>query len=301
MATLLIEMQQALKIQERYSRKVCDEMTTLPEGSLYCSIQGPHKYYYHSTFRDGKRQKEYLSIKQGKQAQLISDLKRKRFLLGCKKILEGNVVALRACLLKYEEFDPAQISSRLAATYDNIKALERTKQVSQVKQDQQGSQGKHDLQDEQDQQNLQSQNNQQERHASDWQLAQYPHVEMYEESLKHEAIGGLMVRSKSEALIAFALDLAHVPFHYEEILELDNKKIAPDFTILHPVTGERIYWEHFGMMDDAAYATETFKKMILYGQNGILPGKNFIYTMETNSEPLSIREIQGMITHYLLA
>jgi hypothetical protein len=123
---------------------------------------------------------------------------------------------------------------------------------------------------------------------------------MHEESLKHEAIGGLMVRSKSEALIAFALDLAHVPFHYEELLELDNKKIAPDFTILHPSTGERIYWEHFGMMDDAAYATETLKKFIAYGQNGITPGKNLIFTMETNADPLSIREVQGMITHYLL-
>jgi len=124
---------------------------------------------------------------------------------------------------------------------------------------------------------------------------------MHEEGLKHEAIGGLWVRSKSEALIGFALYLAQIPFHYEEILELDNKKIAPDFTILHPVTGERVYWEHFGMMDDAAYATDTFKKLIAYGQNGIMPGKNFIYTMETNAEPLSIREIQGMITHYLLA
>jgi hypothetical protein len=188
------------------------------------------------------------------------------------------VVALRACLLKYQEFEPAQISSRLAATYENIKDAVNIQ---------------HDQENPQDQQT--------QLHDLDWKHAPYPRAEMHEESLKHEAIGGLMVRSKSEALIAFALDLSHIPFHYEESLELDNKKIAPDFTILHPVTGERVYWEHFGMMDDAAYATETFKKFIAYGQNGITPGKNLIFTMETNAEPLSIREIQGMITHFLLA
>lgn len=262
MATLNNEMQQALKLQENYAKKVCDEINTLPEGSLCCSIQGPYKYYYHSTFKDGIRQKEYISNKKGNQAHLISALKRKRFLVGCKKVLDGNVVALRACLLKYEEFDPALISKRLAATYENIKGV----QEPQV--------------------------------ALDWQHAPYPRVEMYEERLKHETIGGLLVRSKSEALIAFALDLAHIPFHYEEMLDLDNKKIAPDFTIQHPATGERVFWEHFGMMDDAAYATEAFKKLMAYGQNGIMPGKNLIFTMETNADPLSIRAIQCLIAQY---
>jgi len=264
MATLLGKMLQALKLQENFLEKICDEMKSLPEGSLCCSIQVSNKYYYHSIFNDGVRQKIYLSTKDRKQAQLISDLKRKRFLLACKKVLEGNVVALRACILKYKEFDPAQISSRLAATYESVS--DSTAQLD----------------------------------CLDWQHAPYPRAEMYQEGLKHEAIGGLMVRSKSEALIAFALDLAHIPFHYEEILELESKKITPDFTILHPATGERIYWEHFGMMDDSEYATETFKKLIAYGQNGFMPGKNLLFTMENNAEPLSIREIQGIIKHYLL-
>lgn len=66
------------------------------------------------------------------------------------------------------------------------------------------------------------------------------------------------------------------------------------------MTGERIYWEHFGMMDDTVYAAEALRKLILYGQNGILPGKTLTFIMETNLEPLSIREIQCMIKHYLL-
>lgn len=275
---------QSMQIQEKYLESIKNQLVSMPEGSLCRVIKSENRYFSQNIVKDGMRTTIYLGVQNGKQAQLISDLKRKRFLLGCKKVLECNVVALRACLLKYEEFDPAQISSRLAATYENIKAAAKPQR------------NQHDR--EHDQPDKPNDSSQQ---PSDWQHAPYPRAEMHEESLKHEAIGGLMVRSKSEALIAFALDLAHIPFHYEEILEFDNnKKIAPDFTILHPATGERVYWEHFGMMDDTTYATETFKKLIIYGQNGILPGKNLIYTVETIAEPLSIQEIQGMIAHYLL-
>ena len=282
MASLSKQIEQIIKSQVNQIEKIEQAIQILPKGSLYCNKKKSLAYYYHCVYSEGKRRQTYIGTATGKKAQLISDLKRKRFLLGCKKVLEGNVVALRACLLRYEEFDPAQISSRLAATYENIKDGARPQQGKQVQR------GQQDQQDQQSQQDL------------EWKHAPYPRAEMHEEGLKHEAIGGLWVRSKSEALIAFALDLAHIPYHYEEILEFEGKKIAPDFTILHPVTGERVYWEHFGMMDDAAYASDTFKKLILYGQNDILPGKNFIYTMETNSEPLSIREIQGMIAHYLM-
>lgn len=292
MSTLYIGMQQKLKIQENYLKKVCDEIEGLPIGSLFCDDRGAQKYYYYSKSVNGARQKKYLSTKNIKQAQLISDLKRKRFLIACKKVLDGNVAALRACLLKYKEFDPSQISSRLAATYENISDATML-QLSKPRQHTLHT--LHTLQSKHDQLAQQSQ-----KKELDWQHTPYPRAEMHEENLKHEAIGGLMVRSKSEALIAFALELEHIPFHYEEIFEFDNKKIAPDFTILHPTTGERIYWEHFGMMDDPTYATETFKKLVIYGQNGIMPGKNLIYTVETNAEPLCIREIQGMITHFLM-
>jgi hypothetical protein len=273
MATLLKQIEQVIKSQVAQIEKVEQALQALPDGSLYCNKKKASSYYYHCVYAEGKRNQTYIGSATGEQAQLISDLKRKRFLLGCKKVLGGNVVALRACLLKYKEFDPSEISSRLAATYENIKDMATNQQDLQVTKDQQ---------------------------ALDWQHAPYPRAEMYEENLKHEAIGGLWVRSKSEALIAFALDLAHVPFHYEETLEIEGKKIAPDFTILNPVTGERVYWEHFGMMDDSAYATESFRKLIIYGRNGIIPGKNLIYTIETNAEPLSILVIQRMIRQFFL-
>jgi hypothetical protein len=80
MLNLYIGIQQKLKIQESYLKMVCDEIKGLPIGSLYCACRGEQKYYYYSKSVNGARKKEYVSMKNGKQAQLISDLKRKRFL-----------------------------------------------------------------------------------------------------------------------------------------------------------------------------------------------------------------------------
>ena len=59
-----------------------------------------------------------------------------------------------------------------------------------------------------------------------------------------------MLRSKSEAMIEQALFYANIPYRYECKLELDNKILYPDFTMLHPETKEKYYWEHMGMMDN---------------------------------------------------
>ncbi|MFQ8777759.1 MAG: hypothetical protein ACLR78_10425 [Roseburia sp.] len=62
------------------------------------------------------------------------------------------------------------------------------------------------------------------------------------------------MRSKSEAMIAMLLHLNAIPYRYECALSLGGVTLFPDFTIRHPVTGVLYYWEHFGLMDDPAYA-----------------------------------------------
>ena len=256
------QIEQAKNILKTELVKLEVALQELPEGSLYCNNKKAQSYYSQCVYANGVRKQNYVGTSTGKNAKLIAALKRKRFLLKCKKVLEKDVEALEVCLQKYEEFDPSKISQNLATTYESIKYP---------------GQSPVDL---------------------DWQNAPYQRAEMHPENLKHETAGGLRVRSKSEALIAFALDLAQIPFHYEEILELDDKKIVPDFTIRHPSTKEIYYWEHFGMMDDPAYAGDTYKKMIVYGRNGIFPGQNLIFTMENTENPLSIQEIQRTISHH---
>ena len=131
MATLLKHIEQVIISQANQIEKIEKAIEILPKGSLYCNKKKPFAYYFHCYYSEGKRSQTYIGSTTGKQAKLISDLKRKRFLLGCKKVLEGNVVALRACLLKYKEFDPAQISSRLAATYEIAKDAAKPQQSHQ--------------------------------------------------------------------------------------------------------------------------------------------------------------------------
>ncbi len=114
---------------------------------------------------------------------------------------------------------------------------------------------------------------------------------------------GEHVRSKSEMLIADTLARMGVPYHYEYPLTLNDNghtfTMNPDFLCLNLRTRQEYIWEHFGMMDDAAYSTKTVKKLRTYAQNGIYPGHNLITTAETTELPLNTRYLEKIITQYL--
>ena len=114
---------------------------------------------------------------------------------------------------------------------------------------------------------------------------------------------GERVRSKSEMLIADTLARMGVPYHYEYPLTLNDNghtfTMNPDFLCLNLRTRQEYIWEHFGMMDDAAYSTKTVKKLRTYAQNGIYSGHNLITTVETPELPLNTRYLEKIITEYL--
>ncbi|MGC2873429.1 hypothetical protein ACDL92_09095 [Ihubacter sp. mB4P-1] len=100
----------------------------------------------------------------------------------------------------------------------------------------------------------------------------------------HTTEGGEMVRSKSEQLLANTLYSYGIPFHYEEefiyrIGVHGLKHVYPDFTILLP-DGDKIIWEHLGLLHDLTYCERTARKLNLYQKNGYLLGQNLILTMD---------------------
>lgn len=139
-----------------------------------------------------------------------------------------------------------------------------------------------------------------EKRFQEWMNAPYKKNTFHPENLIHKTRSGIYVRSKSEVLIARILSEQHIPFRYECALQLDERCIYPDFTILHPVTGEVFYWEHFGLMDDASYSQNAFSKMQLYNMNGIIPSVNLITTYETEKHPLSEEMIEKIVEYYFL-
>lgn len=118
--------------------------------------------------------------------------------------------------------------------------------------------------------------------------------------LKHKTYAGVMVRSKSERTIANTLFRYGIPFRYECELVLNGRPIYPDFTILSPVTGKIIYWEHFGVMDKASYREKARHKLEIYEENGIIPSINLITTYETADTPIDCAYIDTLIHFHFL-
>lgn len=135
---------------------------------------------------------------------------------------------------------------------------------------------------------------------NEWITCPYDTNTKYPEQLVHKTSSGHHVRSKSEAMIATFLYMNKIPFRYECALLLGDSTVYPDFTILHPQTGELFYWEHFGRMDDPSYYKNVYPKLMLYNSHGIVPSIHLIMTFETKDNPLSSETIEKMISDYFL-
>jgi hypothetical protein len=105
---------------------------------------------------------------------------------------------------------------------------------------------------------------------------------------------GIQVRSKSETIIANELDINGIPFEYEQQIWLRNgKPYLPDFTVFDS-TGEKIYWEHLGMLDNDNYISDWIRKEQDYARSGIsVENGNLIVTKDD--------EVKGGIDSSLIA
>lgn len=131
-----------------------------------------------------------------------------------------------------------------------------------------------------------------------WMNAPYETNPKYQEGLTYKTSSGLLVRSKSEAMIAMLLQIHRIPFRYECALHLGPITMYPDFTLRHPVTGKTFYYEHFGMMDEPHYREITLDKLSTYTSHGIIPTIQLIATYETKEHPLSPDTIENIIKQY---
>ncbi len=140
-----------------------------------------------------------------------------------------------------------------------------------------------------------------EQYAKAWQEESYTQSDIYREHCIYATKRGEMVRSKSEVLIADALNYEKIPYYYERPLYIDNIGTChPDFTVLNVGTRQEYIWEHFGMMSDPEYAMRAVKKIQKYQNSGYILGKNFIATFEDVLHPLTPDLIKETMRAYLL-
>ena len=85
------------------------------------------------------------------------------------------------------------------------------------------------------------------------------------------ARGDDLVRSKSEVIVADALDDLGLKYRYEAPLQFPGEVPRhPDFTI-DRADGQPVYWEHLGRLDLAGYRADWAARKAWYASHGILP------------------------------
>ncbi len=92
--------------------------------------------------------------------------------------------------------------------------------------------------------------------------------EWYEEGKIHKSLADIMMRSKSEVIIANILLDRDIPFRYEVPLYApDGTFYLPDFTL--SIRGENWYWEHLGMLSVPKYKKHWETKKAWYEKHGL--------------------------------
>jgi len=126
---------------------------------------------------------------------------------------------------------------------------------------------------------------------------------VFEEHLIHRTTHGEMVRSKSEVIIANALDAKGVEYHYELPLRIDGVTKYPDFTIEDMESGETFYWEHCGMLHVPSYRRRWEEKLDWYRSHGIRPDEEgggdratLIVTRDEPNGSIDSAKIDGLIS-----
>jgi hypothetical protein len=136
--------------------------------------------------------------------------------------------------------------------------------------------------------------------SQEWEYSVYNKSSDHPEHLIIPAPKGDFVRSKSEAMIAQALFAHQIPYHYEEIHNIDGYPIATDFTVMHPVTRKTKLWEHLGLSDSSNYQQIIEFKLIHYLKDGYLPGHDLILTFENKAHPFSYLDAEELVKRYFL-
>jgi hypothetical protein len=135
---------------------------------------------------------------------------------------------------------------------------------------------------------------------SEWENAPFESNPYHPEQLKIQTVSKYCVRSKSESIIANELFSRNIPFRYECGLSLDQKIIYPDFTLIRPWDGRKLYWEHFGLVENKDYRDHFMNKLDDYMESGIFPGDRLIMTFETAGKPLDLSSVRCTMGLYML-
>ena len=248
-----------------------------PQGRIRISQNGGHPEYYLVTERGSLRGK-YLPHS---QETLARQLAQKDYDARLIKLLQNEITALQIYL---KQTDQGRAISEL---YNSLCPARRSLITPVTLTD--------------------------EQYAASWQEVSWTGRPFSPDAPLLYTASGERVRSKSEVIIADTLFRHNIPYRYEFPITLkrinsddirrdfgNSVTLYPDFLCLNTRTRTEFYWEHFGLMDNPDYLDRTLAKLKDFADIGLFPGKNLLFTMESATCPLSTRNIENLITEFLI-
>ena len=229
------------------------------------------QFYKCKMISDGKMVKVKREFIRKDDIVIAKQLAQKDFDLQLLKQLRGKIAALETVLQNYSEYDERKLFADLS---DDRRGLVETK----YKDD--------------------------DSYIAEWEDAFSINIDnmfnsKYPIETSYFTDKGEHVRSKSEKIIADKFAKENIPYVYEPGCDLNKKALHPDFALLNIDTRETFYYEHFGMMDKPEYATAAVRKIVKYRTLGYEYGKNLLYTFETGTDGLDIKDLCWIISNYL--
>ena len=111
--------------------------------------------------------------------------------------------------------------------------------------------------------------------------------------LIHRTLKGDLVRSKSELVIANVLHDLDIDYQYEQRLPLPDGSgsLLPDFSFATPA-GDRVVWEHLGMLSKLDYKAGWQKKLHRYEANGYRLEENLFATEDDSNGGLDSQIVE---------
>ena len=114
-------------------------------------------------------------------------------------------------------------------------------------------------------------------------------------------LGDIKFRSKSELNIAQLLTDMGYEFVYETEFEIVDGIIEyPDFAVWVPEIGRSFILEHFGLLDRREYKTDAGWKINHYVDFGLMPGRDIIFSYESDKLALDIDLIKEQINALIM-
>ena len=259
-------MEMLVREQERLEEilaKARDGLHQAPDGSLRLSSRRKAMQFYRRLPEAGKRE----SYVPKAQEELLRKLAQKAYDEKIVKAAEKSLCRVRMLINEYETDQIEQVYLKLHP--------ERKKLIEPVEKTW-------------------------DERLEAWLSEEYQGKPFQEGTVMIRTEKGERVRSKSEKILADYFYRSGIPYNYERPLYLKGFGVVhPDFTILSRRSGQEIFWEHNGRMDDPVYAQNAVRKIQAYIENDIYPGENLVLTFETEKTVLDDRMVKGIVESFL--